>query len=159
MQKRNQITTGLRALGVAVLAVGLLATTAQESGPRVDKTSARDFKTTVSNVEKALKKEGMMIMAKIDHQNMLSMVGAKIKGSVTVEFGKPDMGKMMFAVTPAAGLEMPAKFYVYEDASGKTILSYYKPSVGFAAYKSEELNKVGAMMDMMLDKISTEATK
>jgi len=45
---------------------------------------------------------------------MLRMVGVRLGGSVTIEFGKPDMGKMVLPMSPEAGLEMPAKIYVYE---------------------------------------------
>ena len=61
---------------------------------RVDKVSQSPFDKTVSQLETAVKARGMMVVATIDHQNMLRMVGTNIKGSKTLEFGKPDMGKI-----------------------------------------------------------------
>ena len=90
----------------------------------VDTVSKHGFDKTVQAMTKAIKARGMMVVATIDHQNMLSMVGMKIKGSKTIEFGKPDMGKMVFAMAPEAGLEMPAKIYVFERGDGKTVMSY-----------------------------------
>lgn len=81
------------------------------------------------------------------------------EGSKTLEFGKPDMMKMVLPGNPEAGLEMPLKFYVYERADGKAVVSYYKPSGGFASYGKEQLTKVGQMMDAMLDEIVAEATR
>jgi uncharacterized protein (DUF302 family) len=149
------------ASAVSVLAIGALGarTALAQAGARVDKVSKSSFDATVKKVETALQANGMMIVARVDHQNMLSMVGAKIGGSKTIEFGKPDMGKMVFSADPAAGLEMPGKLYVFERSDGKVVVSYYKPSAGFGGYGKDDLNKVGMMMDEMLDKISTEATQ
>lgn len=130
----------------------------QVSGNRVDVVSAHAFAKTVDNLTTALKGSGMMIVATIDHQNMLRMVGASIKGAKTIEFGKPDMGKMLLPMHPDAGLEMPGKVYVWERSDGKTVVSYYKSSTGFSNYGSE-VGKMGEMMDMMVSQIVQKATQ
>ena len=126
---------------------------------RVDKRANGPFKETVRKLEKALKSEGMMIVATIDHKNMLSMVGAKIPGATTIEFGKPDMGKMLLPMNPAIGLEMPGKIYVYETANGDVFVSYRKVGSQYATYGNPEVAKAGEMMDMMLEKFATAATR
>ncbi len=95
-----------------------------------------------------------MIVSKIDHQKMISMVGVKMDGSYTLEFGKPDMMKEMLPKNPAIGLEMPLKIYVFESG-GKTTVSYHKPTAAFGAYGMAEMAK---MMDEMLDAVTNEAT-
>lgn len=129
------------------------------SQDRVDKVSNQGFAGTVKAVETTLKKNGFMIVATIDHQNMLTMVGTKIKGSKTIEFGKPDMMKMLMPMAPEAGLEMPGRFYIWERNDGKTTVSYYKPSVGFGKYGNEMMTKMGKDMDGMWGMIVDEATK
>ena len=126
---------------------------------RVDKVSRSSFDKTVSQLETALKSRGMMIVATVDHQNMMSMVGVRIKGSKTLEFGKPDMGKMVLTKSPEAGLETPARIYVYESTDGKTVVSYYKPSGGFASYGKEHTNMAGQMMDKTMEEVVAEGTK
>ena len=126
---------------------------------RVDKVSGSSFDKTVSQLETALKGRGMMIVATIDHQNMMSMAGVRIKGSKTLEFGKPDMGKMVLTKSPEAGLETPGRIYVYERADGRTVVSYYKPSGGFASYGKEHTTMAGQMMDQMLEETVAEGTK
>lgn len=139
--------------------LGLVALPSWSQGAdRVDKTSNLSFSDTVKKVEAVLKGEHMMVVAKIDHQNMLKMVGAKINGSVTIEFGKPDMGKMLFMMNPAVGMEMPHKIFIFETADKKVVISYQKASPGFAAYGQEAAN-MGGMVDMMLEKIATEASR
>ena len=143
------------------LATGAAAEPAQrtEQGNRVDVVSVHPFTRTVDNLTKALKEQGMMIVATIDHQNMLTMVGARIKGAKTIEFGKPDMGKMLLPMHPEVGLEMPGKVYVWERSDGKTVVSYYKSSPGFSSYGDEGVKKAGGMMDMMVSQIVQKATQ
>ncbi len=148
-----------KSLALAVALVGSAALAHAEPANRVDKVSNADFARTVQQVETALKGKGMMIVATIDHQNMMRMVGANLKGSKTIEFGKPDMGKMTVAPNPESGLEMPGKLYVWERGDGKTVVSYYRASPNFAAYGKDNLKMAGEMMDKMLDEIVAEATK
>lgn len=144
---RNRLTL---ALLVALAWAGVV-----RSSDRVVVESPKPFKATVEALKKALQARGMMIVATIDHQNMLRMVGTRLGGSVTIEFGKPDMGKMVLPMSPEAGLEMPAKIYVYEKG-GKVYVSYYEPN--FAQY-SEQFADVDRMMRMTLQEVVAEATR
>ena len=126
---------------------------------RVDKVSNKDFAATVKAAEIALQSKGFMVVATVDHQNMLKMVGASIKGAKTIEFGKPEMGKMLMPMAPEAGLEFPGRFYIWERSDGKTIVSYRKPSSGLSTYGSEMLTKMGHDMDGMWAMFAAEATK
>lgn len=130
-----------------------------QSQARVDQVSNGSFADTGAKLERALKSRGMMVVATIDHQNMLRMVGGSIKGSKTIEFGRPDMMKMLLPGNPEVGLEMPLKIYVFERGDGKTVVSYYRPSSGFGSYGREQISGAGQMMDQMLNEIVAEATK
>ncbi len=85
------------------------------------------------------------------------MVGAKIKGATTIEFGKPEMGKLLLPMNPAIGLEMPGRIYVYETPDGTVTVSYRKVAAQYASYGVPEVAKAGQMMHMMADKITTAA--
>jgi len=148
----------IHAVTVLLLAVFVPASTSLAQD-RVDKVSAKGFDATVKAIEKTLKSNGFMIVATVDHQNMLKMVGAKIKGAKTIEFGKPDMMKMLMPMAPEAGLEMPGRFYIWERNDGKTVVSYYNPSAGFSKYGNEMMTKMGKDMDGMWGMIADEATK
>ena len=146
-------------LTLAIVLVGGASLAWGQSPDRVDKVSNGDFAQTVQRVETALKSKGMMIVATIDHQNMMRMVGASLKGSKTIEFGKGDFGKMTVVSNPEVGLEFPGKIYVWERGDGKTVVSYYRVAPAFAAYGKDNLKMAGEMMDKMLDEIVTDATK
>ncbi len=151
-----------RAIAGLSVALGLLVSVVlagAEPINRVDRESNSGFAQTVQQVETALKSKGMMIVATIDHQNMMRMVGASMKGAKTIEFGKPDMGKMTIVSNPEAGLEMPGKIYIWERGDGRTVVSYYRTAPAFAAYGKDNLKMAGDMMDKMLDEIASEATR
>jgi uncharacterized protein (DUF302 family) len=151
--------TNLKGMGLALTfaLLGAVALAQAEPAARVDRVSHSDFARTVPQVETALKSQGMMIVATIDHQNMLRMVGASIRGSKTIEFGKPDMGKMTIVPNPEAGLEMPGRIYIWERGDGKTVVSYRQSALG--SYGRDNLTMAGEMMDKMLAETVTEATK
>ena len=67
---------------VAVAPVAMVTTSARAQDPdRVDQVSKSSFANTLKKVDSALKEEHMMIVARVDHKNMLLMVGANIKGA------------------------------------------------------------------------------
>lgn len=138
-------------LFAAIVAIAtLFYTNSANAQERVDVVSGKNFKQTVETLNKTIKSKGMMIVATVDHQNMLKMVGTNIKGATTIEFGKPAMGKMLFQMYPEAGLEMPARIYVFEK-EGKVTMSYYKSNLTKYDKKLEEMDK---MMNMMLAEIT-----
>ncbi|MBI4408413.1 MAG: DUF302 domain-containing protein, partial [Gemmatimonadetes bacterium] len=96
---------------------------------------------------------------RVDHQNMLRMVGANVRGAVTIEFGKPDMMRSSLPAHPEIGLEMPMRIYVWERADGRTVVSYHRPAAVFAAYGNPELTAMGNMMDGMFEQIVGDATR
>lgn len=154
----NRLLSRFLVLSLAGLFLTFVQSGAQTL-PRVDRVSNSPFEKTVKQVETALKGKGMMIVGTIDHQNMMRMVGASIKGSKTIEFGKPDLGKMTVVPNPEVGLEFPGKIYIWERGDGKTLVSYYRAAPAFAAYGKDNLKMAGEMMDKMLDEIVSEATK
>ena len=148
----------LTAGSISLLLTGVTSLKAQEA-PRVDVVSSKGFEATVDALTTALKKEVLMIVATIDHQKMLTMVGASIKGSRTIEFGKVDMGKMLLPMAPEVGLETPGKIYVWERGDGKTVISYRKVAALFATYGKKEMTEAGQMMDMITSKVVEAAAR
>lgn len=146
------------ALLVATSLFAILPPLDAQAPERVDRVSARNFQTTVRQLETALQSRGFMIVARADHQNMLRMVGARTNGALTILFGKPDMMKTHLPAHPEIGLEMPMRIYVWERADGRTVVSYYRPSAAFAGY-GPDFKMMGDMMDGMFEQITADATR
>lgn len=125
----------------------------------VEKIANSPFQQTVSQLEAAVKANRLMIVGQMNHQNMLTMMNMKIKGSQTIEVFHPQYGKTLFETDPAAGIAIPLRLYVYERADGKTVVTYYKPSAAFAPFKHPELDKLGKTLDGMLEAIAEGATR
>lgn len=161
MNMRSNLNHRSSLLSLAMLP-GLLflgTSASAKDATRVDRISNKDFPATVRAAETAIKSQGFMVVAKIDHQNMLKMVGANIKGTMTIEFGKPAMGKMLLPMAPEAGLEFPGRLYIWQRADGKTVVSYRKPSSDLGRYGNDMLTKMGNDMDGMWATFATAATK
>lgn len=154
---RSLMTT--LALALAAILAGVGPVVNAQSLIRVDQVSHSDFAKTVSQVKTAIQSKGLMIVATIDHQNMMRMVGISSKGATTIEFGKPDMGKMVFLPDAQAGLDMPLRLYIWQRQDGTAVVSYYKISPVFASYGKDNLKMAGEMMDKMLAEIVAEGTK
>ena len=151
--------TRILELTIAVVLLGWSGLAFAQAPERVDRVSNRGFEQTVKQLETGLKGHGMMVVATLDHQNMLRMAGTNIRGSKALEFGKPDMMQQVMSAHPDVGLEMPLRTYVYERTDGKTVVSYYKPSAAFGRYGTDDLKMMGQMMDKMLDEVVAEAIK
>ncbi|MBI5096996.1 MAG: DUF302 domain-containing protein [Nitrospirae bacterium] len=125
----------------------------------VERISNVDFKTTVSRLDQAIRANHLMVVGQFNHQNMLTMMNMKIKGSQTFEVFHPQYGKMLFEADPAAGIVIPPRLYVFEREDGKTIVVYYRPSAAFAPFKNRRLDDLGRTLDNLLESIVVKATK
>ena len=157
MNSKHSKALGSILATVAAVSLFWIAPGTAYAQDRIDVVSGKNFAATVNALTTALKQEGMMVVASIDHQNMLKMVGASIKGAKTIEFGKPDMGKMLLPMAPEVALEMPGKIYVWERSDGKTVLSYRKVAPAYASYGKPQIADAGNMMDMMAEKLMNAA--
>lgn len=157
MNKVNKLFIALVACCFLLLA-GFPAV-AQKAGEPVVVKSNNNFADTVSKLKSAIQQNQMMVLFEANHKNMMAMVGVESKNSVTVLFGRPQMGAMLMGAEPKAALEMPMRIAVRELESGEIVVIYYKPSYLFSHYKNAKLNPVGQQMDGMVQKLVDAATK
>lgn len=150
--------------GAAFLILGLCIGLARlahagDAERTVERVSNADFKTTVSRLEAAVRANRLMVVGQFNHQNMLTMLNMKIKGSQTFEVFHPQYGKALFENDTAAGIVVPLRLFVFEREDGKTTVVYYKPSAAFAPFKNPKLDELGRTLDGLLEAIAGEATK
>lgn len=160
MERRWSDTLMIPLLTLAmVLGAGVAGSLAGDLERTVEKVSAGPFQTTVQQLEAAVKANRLMIVGQMNHQNMLTMMNMKIKGSQTFEVFHPQYGKTLFENEPAAGIVIPLRLYVYERMDGKTVVTAYMPSAAFAPFKHPELDKLGKTLDGLLQNIIEAATR
>ena len=71
---------------------------------------------------------GARVMALIDHGAGAQSVGSDIGDSVLVVFGNPAVGTPVMEQDRLAGLFLPLRVLVYEDAEGQVWLAYQDPA-------------------------------
>ena len=151
---RNRIAIAL----TVVFLAGLPALGQRASEPVVVK-SKNNFADTVSRLKDAIQQNQMMVLFEANHKNMLAMIGVQSRNSVTILFGRPQMGAMLMDAEPKAALEMPMRIAVRELDNGEVVVLYYRPSYLLSHYKNPKLAAVGRQMDGVVQKLVDAATR
>lgn len=111
---------------VALTAALLLGAVTSASGADglITKPSRYAAAETLDRLEAALKERGFMIFARLDHAAAAESVGLKMPKSTVLVFGNPRLGTPVFIKHPTLAIDLPVKALVWDDANGKTSLSY-----------------------------------
>ena len=126
------------------------------SGDRVTVSSDKSFEDVTSAVKSLVAKNGMMVMAEVNQGKMLSMTGLSLKATLFV-VGNPTVGKQLFEQDHGVGLYVPLRVFVYADASGKTFVSYDRPSALLGQFQNEKIGMVAQMLDQKLEDLANMA--
>ena len=81
---------------------------------------------TIERLESLLKARGVMIFARIDFSGDAARAGLTLRAEQMLIFGNPKAGTPLMQSVPAAGLDLPIKALVWEDAAG-TQIAYNDP--------------------------------
>ena len=143
---------------LSVVSVGLSFAGANTSfnGDRVTVASDKSFEQVASAIKSLVAKNGMMVMAEVNQGKMLSMTGLSLKATLFV-VGNPTVGKQLFEQDHGVGLHVPPRVFVYADASGKTFVSYDRPSALLGQFQNEKIGMVAQMLDQMLEGLANMA--
>jgi uncharacterized protein (DUF302 family) len=86
---------------------------------------ARD---TMDRLLAVLAKHNMTVFARIDHAAGAASAGLELRPTEVVIFGNPKGGTALMQDRQSAGIDLPLKALVWEDADGKVMLSYNDPA-------------------------------
>lgn len=111
---------------VLVLAAATFAGTA--SAEIVTVPSAKPVAATMDALEGAVEAAGLGIAARIDHAAAAQKAGLELRPEQVLVFGNPKVGTPAMQADPRAGLFLPLRVVVYEDAAGKVWLAYEDPA-------------------------------
>jgi uncharacterized protein (DUF302 family) len=84
-------------------------------------------KETLDRVKAELRSRALELFAEIDHAQNATNVGLSLRPSVVLVFGNAKAGTPLMQANQAVGLDLPLKALVWEDAAGKTWISYNDP--------------------------------
>ena len=85
-------------------------------------------KDTMSRLEAEVKARGMTVFAHIPHDRGAATVGVPLRPNDLLIFGNPKVGTPLMQLAPTIGIDLPLRVLVWEDADGRTWLSYNDPA-------------------------------
>jgi uncharacterized protein (DUF302 family) len=97
-----------------------------ESGiVRID--SHHSVAQTAERLEALLKERGILIFAHLDFTADAARAGLTMRPEQLIIFGNPKAGTPLMQAEPTAGLDLPLKALIWEDADGRVTIAYNDP--------------------------------
>jgi len=84
-------------------------------------------KETMDRLEAEIRGKGMTVFARIDHAAGAAEVGLTLPPTKLIIFGNARGGTSLMQASQTAGIDLPLKALVWQDAAGKTWISYNEP--------------------------------
>lgn len=120
--------------------------------------SQKSFDETVSELRQMVAKNGMMVLAEINHGKILSMTGIDVKG-LSLFVGNPQIGKQLFNANRGVGLAVPIRLNVFEGSDGKVYVNYVKPSYRLNSFNDKTISKIAQMLDQKIGMLTSMISK
>jgi uncharacterized protein (DUF302 family) len=90
--------------------------------------SQHAVKATIDRLDTAAKAKGLTIFARVDHAAGATSVGMPLRPTELLIFGNARGGTPLMQLAQTIGIDLPLKALAWEDAAGKTWLSYNDPA-------------------------------
>ena len=111
-------------VALAVLPLSLLVHAADGV---VEVKSPHSAKNTMNKLEDIVKQRGLTVFARIDHAAGAAKIGKTLRPTELLIFGNPQGGTPLMECAQSAGIDLPLKALVTEDASAQVWISYNDP--------------------------------
>jgi uncharacterized protein (DUF302 family) len=82
---------------------------------------------TLDRLDAEIRAKGLTIFAQIDHAAGAAEVGLKLRPTQLIIFGNARGGTPLMQSVQTIGIDLPLKALVWQDAAGKTWISYNEP--------------------------------
>lgn len=90
--------------------------------------SPHNAKETMKRLEDVVKQRGLKVFAKVDHAAGAAEVGKTLRPTEVLIFGHPKGGTPLMECAQLAGIDLPLKALVWEDASSQAWIGYNDPA-------------------------------
>ena len=84
-------------------------------------------KETIDRLEAEIRAKGLNVFARIDHAAGAAEVGLTLRPTEVIILGNASGGTPLMQSVQTVGIDLPLKALVWEDAAGKTWVSYNEP--------------------------------
>lgn len=103
------------------------ATTVQAAEGLIEIKSPHAAKATMDRLEAAAKEKGLTVFARIDHAAGAAKVDKLLRPTEVLIFGNAQGGTPLMDCAQTAGIDLPLKALVWEDAAKQVWLGYNDP--------------------------------
>jgi uncharacterized protein (DUF302 family) len=90
--------------------------------------SAHSVKDTMDRLEAAAKGKGLNVFLRVDHAGGAKKIGKDLRPTELLVFGNPQGGTPLMECAQGAGIDLPLKALVWQDAGGQVWLGYNDPA-------------------------------
>jgi uncharacterized protein (DUF302 family) len=116
-----------------------------------------DPKETMNRLVAEINATGMTVFARIDHAAGAAEVGLTLRPTELIIFGNARGGTPLMQSVQTIGIDLPLKALVWEDAAGKTWISYDEPNWIAQRHGVANAEAILSKMTDLLSAISTAA--
>ena len=102
-------------------------------------------KETMNRFEENAKQRGLIVFARIDHAAGAAKVGKMLRPTEVLIFGNPQGGTPLMECAQSAGIDLPLKALVWEDAQGQVWLGYNDPAFVAQRHGAAQCPAVGGL--------------
>jgi len=110
----------------------------------------------MDRLEAEIRAQRMTIFARIDHAGAAAVVGLKLAPTELIIFGNARAGTPLMQSVQTVGIDLPLKALIWQDAAGKTWISYNEP--GWIAQR-HGIADAQAVVNKMADLLSAISRK
>ena len=114
-------------------------------------------KETMDRLATEIQAREMKVFARIDHAAGAAEVGLTLRPTELIIFGNARGGTPLMQSVQTVGIDLPLKVLVWEDAGGKTWLSYNEPSWIAPRHGLRNAEQVVSKMGAALSAIARKA--
>lgn len=104
--------------------------------------SPHPVRETMNRFEESAKQRGLTIFARIDHAAGAAKIGTTLRPTEVLIFGSPQGGTPLMECAQPAGIDLPLKALVWEDARGRVWLGYNDPAYIAQRHGAEQCSGV-----------------
>jgi uncharacterized protein (DUF302 family) len=114
-------------------------------------------KATMDRLDAEIRAKGLNVFARIDHAAGAAEVGLTLAPTELIIFGNARGGTPLMQSVQTIGIDLPLKALVWQDASGKTWLSYNEPRWIAQRHGVANVEQVVGRMNALLTAMARKA--
>jgi len=125
----------------------------------VNLTCSHEVKAMTDRLEALLVEKGFTVFSRIDHAAGAKKIGKYLRPTELLIFGNPNSGTPLMQNIQTCAIDLPQKFLIWEDATGKVWISYNDPNYLIQRHSLTSCDELIKKIENSLKNIIEEALK